>query len=442
MSKRASILLIAVPSAIGVLFWGTAAGWFVIGGRDLAPRDTSDLVLTAIKIPEADNAYTYFRKAGELLQWPRNESGVRVMLDGKTWDDAVAADLISKNANVFPVLKQGLACSVYDPPGLPEPNRAEPLWWRLRMSRLIALKAMRDRRTGDTKEAWETCHDLLHFGSLIAANPNGVVDCHVGMVALDLGFKEIWQSLGTLSSDGVLLGTLLDELNRIASLDRGWVSAVKREFKLFADGVDHVNCTTASSLLGNYTFQPNRTIETCLPFYRGVMRSLSGPYAEVQVPEPEMISMEGLHRRLLLLHRNSQGHLLIRMTLLAPDQINGIMARKCTMQSHLDGLRLVLACRLYEMSCGRLPETLDMLVPELLGAVPRDPFDGKSFRYAHEDAVVYSVGKDIKDSWIAGEHAPDALSAGPLPATRTQRRADDLVYPLVTRGTLERLGRE
>jgi hypothetical protein len=438
MSRRASILLIAVVVGIAVLFWSAVVGWFIVASRDIAPPDTADLVLAPIQVSDADNAYTYFKKAGELLQWPRDESGIQAMLDGKTWDDAGAADLIFKNADVFPLLKQGIACSIYSPPGLPEPNRAEPLWRRLRMSRLMAVKAMRERRMGDTREAWETCRDLLQFGSLIAANPNSVLDCYAGMVTLDLAFKEIRRSLGTLSSDKVLLGTLLDRLRRTASLDRGWASAIRRQFKLFVGAVDHVNSATTSSFFGNYAFQPNRTIETCLPFYRGVIQSLSEPYAEVQVPEPKLIAVEGVHRHLLLLHRNNQGHVLIRMILLAPDRVNGIMTRKCTMQSHLDGLRLVVACRLYEIRYGRLPETLDRLVPEWLSAVPRDPFDGKPFRYAREDAVVYSVGKDLKDSWISEEHSPDALLPRDLSlSTRVQKKVDDLVYALVTRSKVE-----
>jgi hypothetical protein len=72
-----------------------------------------------------------------------------------------------------------------------------------------------------------------------------------------------------------------------------------------------------------------------------------------------------------------------------------------------------------------LPQTLDEFVPGLLEAVPPDPFDGKPFRYSREDAVVYSVGMDLKDSWSAGEHATDALLS-----SRGRGNTDDLVYSI------------
>src|SRR5262249_13248745 len=53
----------------------------------------------------------------------------------------------------------------------------------------------------------------------------------------------------------------------------------------------------------------------------------------------------------------------------------------------------------YGLQHGRCPETLDALVPELLRAVPTDPYDGKPLRYRHdaEGVVVYTVGPDGKD---------------------------------------------
>jgi len=43
--------------------------------------------------------------------------------------------------------------------------------------------------------------------------------------------------------------------------------------------------------------------------------------------------------------------------------------------------RLVVALNRYEMRNGKLPERLEQLVPEYIDSVPRDPYDGKPFRY-------------------------------------------------------------
>lgn len=60
---------------------------------------------------------------------------------------------------------------------------------------------------------------------------------------------------------------------------------------------------------------------------------------------------------------------------------------------------VAVAAARYRAEKGRMPETLDALVPEYLHAVPRDPFDGKPLRMVARDGslVFYSIGPDMKD---------------------------------------------
>ncbi len=59
----------------------------------------------------------------------------------------------------------------------------------------------------------------------------------------------------------------------------------------------------------------------------------------------------------------------------------------------------VCALKSYEMAHGSPPNQLSDLVPDLLPAIPTDPFDGKPLRYRREgkDWVLWSVGSDLKD---------------------------------------------
>ena len=58
-----------------------------------------------------------------------------------------------------------------------------------------------------------------------------------------------------------------------------------------------------------------------------------------------------------------------------------------------------LAAERFRLAQGRLPTTLDELVPTYLDAVPIDPFDGQSLRYRllEKGYVVYSIGTDEID---------------------------------------------
>jgi hypothetical protein len=62
-------------------------------------------------------------------------------------------------------------------------------------------------------------------------------------------------------------------------------------------------------------------------------------------------------------------------------------------------LRLQLALREHEARTGRAPQTLQELVPATLPSLPVEPFSGKPFVFARQEAgwIVYSVGPDGVD---------------------------------------------
>lgn len=76
--------------------------------------------------------------------------------------------------------------------------------------------------------------------------------------------------------------------------------------------------------------------------------------------------------------------------------------------------RTALAIERYRLAHGGLPETLDPLVPELMDAVPLDPYAGEPLRYKREGMayVIYSIGPDRRDD------------GGPKPRHEPRRRDD------------------
>ncbi|HET6250920.1 MAG TPA: hypothetical protein VFE47_24740 [Tepidisphaeraceae bacterium] len=61
--------------------------------------------------------------------------------------------------------------------------------------------------------------------------------------------------------------------------------------------------------------------------------------------------------------------------------------------------RLGIALTKYRLQHGAYPKTLESLTPDFIASLPLDPFDGKPMRYRLEngDAIIYSIGKDLKD---------------------------------------------
>jgi hypothetical protein len=75
---------------------------------------------------------------------------------------------------------------------------------------------------------------------------------------------------------------------------------------------------------------------------------------------------------------------------------------------------------------GRLPKRLDELVPDLLPAVPKDPFTGDPLHYAAGGGfyLVYSVGPDGKDNGGTG----DDTTPPTFPIGAPDRTGPDLVF--------------
>ena len=67
--------------------------------------------------------------------------------------------------------------------------------------------------------------------------------------------------------------------------------------------------------------------------------------------------------------------------------------------AHLRTARVGLAVRRYRLDAGKLPDSLEKLVPVYIDAIPVDPFDGNALRYKKRGTgfVIYSIGEDLSD---------------------------------------------
>lgn len=442
MSKRTKMLFWAGGVVMTLLFLGVLA-WVVVNSTDVAAPDVSDLVPAVVHVPDKDNAYVYLAQALAALH--RRKDDLRRDLSLPEWDDAFFTVSVSRNAEALALLERGLACVVYQPfGGSALALDGSPGWTPLAV--LVAQKAAYERRTGQSSAACESACDLLRLGSLVASHPRSMNESFCGMTILELGLEGAERWLHQAPRDEAELVGLSQRLKAVGPLDRGLTEAFQMEFRRIDEAIDECLVRTPRRApLAGYAFHPNRTRAGAAKFYRTLIQNVSRSYVQQQLPLLPPLQIGGMHRFLLALEPNKQGRILGEIFLPERDPMNLCFARKCDLQSYLDGLRLVVACRLYDMRHGRLPETLDRLVPELLAEVPRDPFDGAPFRYARQDGVVYSVGEDLKDAWISGarwseplltDRADGSAAASDWPEypyarrllSRTRYESGDLVY--------------
>jgi len=131
--------------------------------------------------------------------------------------------------------------------------------------------------------------------------------------------------------------------------------------------------------------------------------------------EEELIYLEGMARITLLAKkefwetRDDRSKLEdefkragVRAGIFAGDSL-GVMLRNAGAEARLDArlgeAELALALRIYKAKKGSYPTALTELVPEILPALPKDPFTGKNFFYNPRGMtiLIYSVGENLKD---------------------------------------------
>ena len=83
---------------IFLLIIGCVALTYSILARDEPPHDDSDLRLSAVEIPEDENAFYPLNRAAEKLYWPEEKGDLieEILFRGK-WDAGFVEDLLRKN---------------------------------------------------------------------------------------------------------------------------------------------------------------------------------------------------------------------------------------------------------------------------------------------------------------------------------------------------------
>ena len=93
------IISLIVISIIVILYLPRFLNLFA---KDIAPINDSDLQLQKVSVPDKDNAYFDLTKLGNVIYEPKDKSQTIIdMVAGKTWDNQVAEDIVSRNTQAF-----------------------------------------------------------------------------------------------------------------------------------------------------------------------------------------------------------------------------------------------------------------------------------------------------------------------------------------------------
>lgn len=444
----AVLLLLAIGGAIAVLS---------LAGRDIPVPDTTDLIIArAIVLPEK-NAYTYFISATNSLclskndswPWPQstNDSPITDYLDGKLVDDTVIQEVIARNATAMEVLDQGLKCQTCLIPEVTGCDGCHPSVFFLgNMGKVMALKTKYDRLAGRYADATGTCISLLRFGNMVQNNAVSRFYYLAGTAVLHLGLmqaQDIARDKGTPQEE---LTRLSEALAALGPFDRGLILAIKMEYKYYANIIDQIRdgkfdmdkladvrggksvSKLNSKWIPGYFFQPNKTKLTAANLYRDMIRNVSRCYADMKFYDVKDALGLNTSKTALIARPNVVGRILCDIFI--PSIGDSIFERKCRTECQVAAARLLAACNAYQKKEGKLPDDLQSLLPMFLAAIPDDPYDGKSFRYLPSMNLVYSIGKDLKDS--GGSSKLRTGEKEDIPSNR-RWKTEDIVFEINNR---------
>jgi hypothetical protein len=226
-----------------------------------------------------------------------------------------------------------------------------------------------------------------------------------------------------------------ETLRAQVAVDLGMVRMVYREGSLA--GISHGNPPSAKerflfrlARLGGSS--PRNTQRNVEALHQHLITPLDRPYSATT--EAEYVTLKadllatfpGGTTELALRTRDPMGCILADFII----RLHGGGRRRLVeITAHGRGMALFCAIKAYEKEHGRIPDRLEELVPDYLPRVPKDPFDGKPFRYRKSNIprlpaeawAVYSIGPDFTDD------GGTAYGIG-VPSTNGHKNPD-LVWP-------------
>jgi hypothetical protein len=412
--------LVLVPlAALAVFIWSITL--------DEPPPDISDLVTPPPHYnPSATHCFNNAIIAMEPL-YPRelhrkkylNEVGE--MEWGEKWHPHVADELFTaagKN-NLWAAFDSALKApdELNDWSG--EPPK-EVLYF-INLAQFIKLHAFHQSRLGDHGGAIHSAIQLIEFGNKIENNIYSFYHLFVGSGAKAIGVDT--------------LGEVLKACDSITALDaRSWCERLSRQsdsgeiipLVKRAEVVSYMNLMSPSPyayftliaapnsrLLERIYFKPNQTLRLIAENTRARMAGI-GPYflsyKELTTRlAPELERQCRQHSPFDIV--NKDGRAAVQMVF---ESDLSMARRHYITKSIVSAAQAALAARAYEHDHGKLPDTLDVLVPRYLSTVPIDYMDGRPIRYSKAERAVWTIGPNN-----LAEPLP------PAPATRNDHTDDE-----------------
>jgi len=408
---------------LGLVVFG--AGWIHVGSRDLDAIGDEDLRVPRRAVDREKNLRVALEQWDARHPWPgRVERELYEVLGSDPFDREAAERLLARMDGLEEI-EPLLALPEFQLPVALPPDPVRQFGAIFDLYRISAGLALRSRLAavrGDREQALHDAFVVLDLGqrlehavgaTLVLMMVSQRVE-HFGLGALDRVSQSGVFDAEAARRTGLRLEAYRPDPGAWSAMWATEYEVVKHalltlppeqwlppeSWELPDQETGHATEDGEPWLLRSYVSHPRRTAAIYAEGFRRYQRWSGTCTSEPPRADDLVGSFEKL---IFLLSPNSAGELSAMVGMNLWERFH---LRRCQLQVEITATQVKLALRAYRAERGRLPETLEELVPEYLAATPIDAFDGRPLRYSRERARLWSVGSDRRDD---GGEPPQAV---------------------------------
>jgi hypothetical protein len=410
--------------------------------NDIQPQDDSLLQRQYVTVTPDQNAFADYSKASETLQYPDNKDKIMLALSSNTWDEVFVSATLTNNTTCFEHIRDGNTKPLCVVPRITSITNVIPYIGKwIKISRLLALKAEHERHHNQPDQAIITIKTLLKFALNTEREPGDLLSY---MVAAE-NHKVALKTIRNLVRSGMLNSNQLSELQNMLQNNSPSAQApilvLQTEYEVFSNLIDDIaqgkvpldDAPILNGWIGRFAvkhlFHPNRTKHDMAEFYTAFIQQSTNCYAQINLDyfdnffDKKINQWEDIQGLDKLKIPNPAGT--IFCSLLCSSS-SSLITKKTNLELCHRATLLIIALHKYKLTHGYLPKTVAELVPDTISTIPLDPYDNKPLRYSRDKSIIYSVGKDLKDSGGSTQLPPDKSTC----SKRKRWETEDIVFDI------------
>lgn len=388
-----------------VLVLLTGLLWWTLS--DEPPPDTTDLQPRARTLPDIDNALLVIRaiaveRAPETKSETYQADLAQLTRHPEIWNEA-ATRLVSVRADLWPRFDAALRLPRAEAP-LPQSIKDVPPPHFSDTHDLWSIATLRARSLAHTQSA--DAGLLLAIAQLESlhaqTNAGGVLIDYLGTAAFrGRTLHTIEDILLESQPSAPALRDALQRLRPARPAPDALAETFRAEHLFFirslSDSGQWVNNEFTIGIYGKpplgaaWFFKPNKTIRLHTEELRAVLPLIGRPFDHLRESFSHRPKQSAAFFGRIPHPDNALGRYALS---LISDVYFSILKTWLRDQTRYSAIEAALAATCYQRDHGAFPETLDVLVPAYLPAVPRDYFDGAPIRYSRDLGVLWSVGEN------------------------------------------------